>query len=131
MKRDSLKTVIGLAIIGGIVVATFLYGNAQRQAQLRRDQDVKNQQSKVAAASPTASATVKPQVSASIKPQSSVKPTSTPVTAVVDGAAKGPKVIPDTGSGVDGLIGLAAISMAGVLWRGSNARVRQALRVRS
>ena len=44
MKRDTVKTLAGLIIIGGIVVATFLYGNSQRQAQLAHDQDVKKQQ---------------------------------------------------------------------------------------
>jgi high-affinity Fe2+/Pb2+ permease len=44
MKRDTVKTLAGLVIIGVIVVATFMYGNAQRQAQLKHDQQVKQQQ---------------------------------------------------------------------------------------
>jgi LPXTG-motif cell wall-anchored protein len=44
MKRDTLKTLAGLLIIGVIVVATFMYGNAQRQAQIKRDQAAKKQQ---------------------------------------------------------------------------------------
>jgi cytoskeletal protein RodZ len=44
MKRDTLKTLAGLLIIGVIVVATFMYGNAQRQAQIKRDEAAKKQQ---------------------------------------------------------------------------------------
>jgi len=44
MKRETLKTLAGLIVIVGIVVATFMYGNSQRQAQLKHDQDVKKQQ---------------------------------------------------------------------------------------
>lgn len=44
MSRDLLKTIGGLALIAAIVVATFLYGNKQRQEQVRRDQEIKQQQ---------------------------------------------------------------------------------------
>lgn len=116
MKRDSVKTAVGLFIIAGIVVATFLYGNSQRQAQLRHDQDVKNQQAKATATLPSASA--------------SVKPTATPTPVVVDGAATSPGVIPDTGATENGVIGLAALTFFVVLWRSSKARVLRAVRVR-
>lgn len=118
MKRDSVKTAVGLFIIAGIVVATFLYGNSQRQAQLRRDQDVKDQQTKATAASPSASSTA------------SVTPTVKPTPAVVDGATVKPEVIPDTGATENGVIGLAAIILVVVLWRGSQARVLRAVRAR-
>ena len=36
--RDFFKTIGAIVIIGLIVIATFLYGNRQRQEQLRRDQ---------------------------------------------------------------------------------------------
>lgn len=114
MKRDSVKTAVGLFIIAGIVVATFLYGNSQRQAQLRHDQDVKNQQAKATATLPSASA----------------KPTATPTPVVVDGAATSPGVIPDTGATENGVIGLAALTFFVVLWRSSKARVLRAVRVR-
>ena len=116
MKRDSVKTAVGLVIIGGIV-ATFLYGNAQRQSQLRQDQAIKTQQAKEAAASPSASA--------------SVKPTTAPAPAVIDGGQVGPTVIPDTGATENGLFGLTAIALAGILWRESKTRVRQSVRVRN
>jgi hypothetical protein len=124
MKRDSIKTAVGLAVIAGIVVATFLYGNTQRQAQLRHDQDLKNQLAKAAAATPTPT-----HLASTPAP---TKPAATPIAklAATDGATASNTVIPDTGPSANDLIGLAAITLAGVLWRGSNARVRQAVRVR-
>jgi hypothetical protein len=43
MNRDVLTTVGGLVLVGVVVVATFLYGNEQRQAQLRHDQTAQRQ----------------------------------------------------------------------------------------
>jgi hypothetical protein len=80
MNRDTVKTLAGLLVIGAIVVATFLYGNAQRQSQLKHDQNVKNQQASSLAQAPstpdhTASAapagTNTPQATASSKPAGS------------------------------------------------------------
>jgi cytoskeletal protein RodZ len=126
MSRDTIKTFIGLIIIGGIVVATFLYGNSQRQTQLTHDQEVKKQQdAKVAAAakspSPSAVASATPTVASTTNNTSPVKspasnsiqgnttPTSTPVPSstpsptpgVVAGASIAPTAtpltVPDTG----------------------------------
>ena len=44
MNRDILKTIFGIFVIGLIVVATFLYGNKQRQDQLRKDNEAKQAQ---------------------------------------------------------------------------------------
>ncbi len=118
--RDSVKTAIGLLIIGGIVVATFLYGNSQRQSQLRHDQELQNQQTKATSASPSVSASA----------SASAKSTPTPTPAVVDGAETSPGVIPDTGATQDGLIGLAALVTSALYWRQSQLRVRRAIRVR-
>jgi hypothetical protein len=46
MSRDLVKTVVGLVLIGLIMVATFLYGNKQRQDQLRSDQEAKQAQTR-------------------------------------------------------------------------------------
>lgn len=46
---DLLKTVGAIVVIGGIVVATFLYGNRQRQEQVRRDLAIRQQQEQKAA----------------------------------------------------------------------------------
>lgn len=43
LNRDFLKTLGGILIIGAIVVATFLYGNQQRQEQIRKDEQAKQQ----------------------------------------------------------------------------------------
>ncbi len=84
MNRDTVKTLIGLVIIGGIVVATFMYGNSQRQAQLKHDQDVKKQQT---AASPSTDASATPvattpaSTATPATPKPTVVPTATPKAA--------------------------------------------------
>jgi cytoskeletal protein RodZ len=81
--RDTVKTLAGLVIIAVIVVATFLYGNAQRQAQLKHDQQIKDQQAKtttvqlLAKASPDASA--KPTSSSAATPSASSATNTAPV----------------------------------------------------
>lgn len=72
MNRDGIKTVIGLLVIGLIIVATFLYGNHQRQAQLQHDQDIKRQNQDVAQMTPTAS--TKPSPGTSSAPASKPQP---------------------------------------------------------
>jgi cytoskeletal protein RodZ len=73
MSRDTLKTLAGMVIIALIVVGTFMYGKAQRDAQLKRDQTVKEQTASTATVSPSASASVQP--TASVKPSASATPT--------------------------------------------------------
>jgi cytoskeletal protein RodZ len=154
MKRDTLKTFAGLLIIGVIVVATFLYGNAQRQSQLKHDQDVKKQQQATAAdakkASPSASAapTTKPSAQANTAPVQSPtnnklqspgtptptpKPTSTPTpTPAVAGAQTVPVTggsdLPDTGAPVAGLVGMVVILGSVVAMRRSKKSLFHAAR---
>jgi cytoskeletal protein RodZ len=44
MNRDILKTAGGIVLIGVIIVATFLYGNRQRQVQLQQKNQATKQQ---------------------------------------------------------------------------------------
>lgn len=154
MKRDTLKTLAGLIIIGGIVVATFMYGNAQRKAQLTRDQDVKKQQEakNQQSSSPVASATNTPtpassptptnntapvqtpgsnniQGSASPTPTSTPKPTASPLatSGAVQGAAAGSN-LPETGPELAGMLGLGAITGMVVAVRGSRRAMLDAAR---
>lgn len=46
--QDLVKTIGAIALIGIIVVATFLYGNKQRQEQVRQDQAAKQEQERKA-----------------------------------------------------------------------------------
>ncbi len=88
MNRDGIKTVIGLLVIGLIIVATFLYGNHQRQAQLQHDQDLKRQKQDVAQMTPSAS--TKPAASSSIAPSSKPQPgVATPTANVIQGQGSG------------------------------------------
>lgn len=45
LNRDFLKTLGGILVIGAIVVATFLYGNRQRQEQIKKEELAKQEQS--------------------------------------------------------------------------------------
>ncbi|HEY2003959.1 MAG TPA: hypothetical protein VGH44_02480 [Candidatus Saccharimonadia bacterium] len=133
MKRDTVKTFAGLVVIAGIVVATFAYGNAQRQNQLKHDQDVKNQQAK-ATTLPSASNT--PKSSTSTAPSSSASANTAPVKSPTANSIQGSQQqsgstsgqvanaqsnipqtggtgasapLPDTGAPVGGVLGVTAV----------------------
>jgi len=118
MKRDTLKTIVGLVIIGLIVVVTFLYGNAQRQAQLRHDQDVKRQQQQSEAkttAQPSVSTaqpkTAAPATNPAKPPTAAATPPSATATTPTTGATNSTK-IPDTGASENALIPLTLLGLA-------------------
>ena len=155
MKRDTVKTLAGLVIIGGIVVATFLYGNSQRQAQLSHDQQVKQQQAKTLeqakTAQPSATATAGGQASNNTAPVKSPgsnaiqgsttqtpasKATATPTPAVagtttpVTGGTGNASPLPDTGPEMAGMLGLGSITAMIIAVRGSRRAVLKAARTR-
>ncbi len=137
MKRETLKTLAGLAIITLIVVATFLYGNSQRQAQQKQDQAKKQQAatpspSTSAKASPKATPTPSPVPSGSVAQGpvdggsgsgATPKPTAAPVTG-------GTTTIPDTGSETAPLLGVAVLGLTYVFYRRSGRRIEAAIRTR-
>lgn len=116
MKRDTIKTVAGLIIIVGIVVATFLYGNSQRQAQLAHDQKVKQEQE--AKAQQQAKA-VSPSVSPTKSPAAATGTTTTTTggsgtvagTSTVPATGGTGAALPDTGPESIGMVGLSAIGV--------------------
>jgi LPXTG-motif cell wall-anchored protein len=90
MKRDTVKTLAGLIVIAIIVVATFMYGNAQRQSQLKHDQDVKNQQqAKVAAQTSKAQPATSPQTGG--QQASNTAPVKSPASSSLQGSAPASK----------------------------------------
>ena len=137
MNRDGVKTVIGLLVIGLIIVATFLYGNNQRQAQLRHDQDLKRLQS-VSQTSPQTTPKAAPTPSKSTALQPGVPaPTSNPIqgrgnavtTAPQTGGtvAAGSSSTPKTGPDAIAPIALLALIGAGVYYRRSRRELASAL----
>lgn len=133
MNRDGLKTVIGLLVIGLIIVATFLYGNNQRQAQLRHDQDLKKQQQTAAQVTPQATATpamsTKPQPSV-VAPTSNTIQGSAAKTAAPQTGGSGTvaqSTTPRTGPDALAPIALLALIGAGVFYRRSRREVVFAL----
>lgn len=140
MSRETLQTIFGLCIIVIIVTATFLYGNAQRQSQLKRDQNLTSQQT----TSPAASSAVSNSSNASSGPNTA--PVSSPSANTIQGSkASGTSVpavaaatptpagtpIPDTGGGWIGVIGLGSVAVLALTWIKSRRAVLAAIRVRS
>jgi len=149
MKRDTIKTIAGLVIIGGIVVATFLYGNAQRQAQLAHDQDVKKQQevkaqeqAKVASPSvapatgTTSSNTAPVKTPASNTIQGSTTATTGGTGTVAGAASTTPTTggtaapLPETGPGLAGMLGVTSIGVMALAVRRSRRAMLAAARSR-
>jgi lysozyme family protein len=101
MNRDALKTLAGLGIIALIVVATYLYGNSQREAQLRSQ--------KTAQTSPSPATSASPKVAVSASPSA----TPTPVLGVTSGPKDGtmpqtgPELVTALAAGVMAVVGLA------------------------
>ncbi len=134
MKRDTLKTIAGLIIIGLIVVVTFLYGNAQRQDQNRRDQAAKQAQQQKANAqankstpsSQAAQPQAQPKVAASTPPATTPTPTAT---SVPDTGGTN-STMPDTGAGETALIPVSLILLGLFYLRRSRKALAVAVRKR-
>ena len=137
MKRDTLKTIIGLVIIGLIVVVTFLYGNAQRQSQNRRDQAAKQAQQQKQAAqakkSTPASQAAQPQAQPKAAPAATpATPATTPktATAAVPDTGGTNSTMPDTGAGESALIPVSLLALGLFYLRHSRRALAVALRKR-
>lgn len=114
-----VKTVGAIVVIGIIVVATFLYGNQQRQLQVRRDQDVRRQQEQKAAENKPAVTSVDPATK-------SVAPT--PVPGVGGGMI--PSTTPATGGELGYLLPATLILGLVQAYRQSRTSLRRAFSVR-
>ena len=132
MNRDVLTTIGGLVLVGVIVVATFLYGNQQRQSQLRHNQTAARQ-SQPAAKTPTAtssSPTATSQQPGVEKPSSNNQTTlqgGSTTQPVVPSSGSTPAETPKTGgSGVLYVIGATLIVMLYRMHRQSRLAVTRA-----
>ena len=110
MNRDLLKTIGGILIIAAIVVATFLYGNQQRQEQVRRDQALQEQQNQAEEAG---------------QPTESSEPATAHNTPGAVGGGSLPRTTPETGSEVGYLMAGAALVWLGARERASRRALRQ------
>ncbi len=142
MKSENVKTVIGLIVISLIVVATFLYGNSQRQAQLKTQDDTKHQQATqttAASAAPTpdgASITTNNTAPVASPSANTIQGGSTTANGTAAGApAASPKpqavagtAIPDTGSSTSALLGMSMMLVALAYWRSGRRILGAALR---
>lgn len=125
MKRDTLKTIAGLVIIGLIVVVAFLYGNAQRQDQNRKNQTANQTQQKKASTqtngSITSSQVAQPKVAATTPPTTTA---SVPDTGGTNAS------IPDTGPTEDALIPVTLLAVGLFYLRRSRRALAAAVRKR-
>lgn len=156
MKRDTVKTLAGLVVIAIIVIATFMYGNAQRQSQLKHDQDVKNQQEAKVAAQTSKAPAANPQTTGG-QQASNTAPVKSPTSSSLQGSAPASKSpvattapkpagqvagaqtpqtggtagtdpLPQTGSPLSSVIGAAAVLGAAVAFARSRRAVYAAAR---
>ncbi|MBW3538532.1 hypothetical protein KY386_03520 [Candidatus Parcubacteria bacterium] len=120
ISKDVLKTAGAILLIGVIVVATFLYGNAQRQEQARRDQVAKQQQEQRETADKPAE---QPQPAAPQQPAANQP--AQPGTGAVGGGSL-PETTPKTGGELAYL--LPAVAVVGMYRfnRTSRQRLRRA-----
>lgn len=150
MNRDVVTTVGGLILVGIVVVATFLYGNQQRQTQLRHDQAVQRQQQttkttpKPSPAPAASSATSSSSGTSSTPAQQPAvqKPSASNQTALQGGSQSSnttattpaaqtspPTETPDTGSSpLPAAAATVLLVMAGVYWRSRQALRQAAIR---
>lgn len=134
MNRETIKTIAGLLIITAIVVATFLYGNAQRQAQQSRNKNVAKQ---TTSASPGRSVKASPKPSVKATPTPAPKPSMAPTPAPTKlggaggtGSVAGAAAMPTTGPSNVPILGAAALGIIYVVYRRTRQQVVAAIHQR-
>jgi uncharacterized protein HemX len=121
LNKDLIKTGGAVLLIAVIVVATFLYGNSQRQEQVRKDQAAKQEQERKANEEQTAQNTAQP---ADDNTAASATPTQT------SASTPSPSKTPSTGGELGYLIPATALLVGYRMSRRSKQAVLQALRSR-
>ena len=106
MKRDLVKSIAGVIVVGLVVVATFLYGNHQSQLQQQKDQEAKQSQQS-ASSSTTPAQTPAPAPAPAKTPAPAPQPVATSQTGSNGN-------LPQTGGLEDGLV--PALAIVGVAW---------------
>ena len=77
MRRETLRMVAGIVVVGLVVVATFLYGNHQSQRQMQQEQQLAAKAVPPTASRPSQPAVPKP---APLPAQPQAQPTAIPQT---------------------------------------------------
>lgn len=90
MRKDLIKTVLGVVLVGLVIVATYLYGNHQTQVQKQKEQSLQQarsstsqNQSQPAPASKPASKATAPVTQTPAQPQPSTMPQTGGVLSVL------------------------------------------------
>ena len=141
MRKDLIKSTVGLLVIGLIILATFLYGNKQRQDQVLRDQDAKTAQEQPApvaantgstdqAPSGGTAAVHQPVANNDLQnPATAALNTPTPSPTPTPAAVRTPATTPQTGAsdGIASVLGLVAIIALSGRYLGARSRLRAAV----
>lgn len=129
MKNDTLKTIGAIIVIGLIIVATFLYGNKQRQDQLRHNQQISQDNNGGAKTSTDTKPATTDTNSTNQAPAGATAPVQKPTQTVTPAPAATPatSATPDTGPGnVYGVVGLSLAVGLYAIYRGQKSRLRAA-----
>lgn len=123
--RDTIRTILALLLVIIIVVATFAYGNAQRnKQQAKNDTKVTETQAKTDDKEKSATVTTPPATSTPT-PSTTTPATTTPDTGGT--AQVQPATIPEAGAEAGYGIPLAIVAFAGYLYLRSRQRLGFAL----
>lgn len=140
MNREVLTTVGGLLVVGIVVVATFLYGNHQRQNQMHASQTSQHQpQAAKPTPSPTPAATTPGTGSTPAQQPAAQKPSSSNQTTLQGGKSSGsspaakpapmPAATPATGSSpLPAAIATLLVVMAGAYRKSRRSLYRASIR---
>lgn len=140
MRKDLIKSTVGLLVIGVIILATFLYGNKQRQDQVRRDQDAKTAQEQSAPVATSTGSTDQapgggtPAVHQPVanndlqNPATAALSTPDSTPAPTPAAVPAPSTTPQTGAsnGLASILGIMAIIALSARYLGARSRLRAA-----
>ncbi len=135
MRRDTLKTFGAILLILIIVGVTFWYGNRQRQAQVKSDQQAAQQAKKPAPVAqsnkpvPPAAKTPTPAPAAAkpTAPAPVAKAAPTPAPTTTPTATPSPNSTPQTGSDLAYLVPVAALAVGYQVKRASARVLKRSL----
>ncbi|HUC19966.1 MAG TPA: hypothetical protein VMR98_00530 [Candidatus Polarisedimenticolaceae bacterium] len=117
MNRNVLTTIGGLILVGVVVVGTFLYGDQQRQKQLKSDQAAAKQEQTVQPAAAATAPTPSPAASTDKnKPKSAVKPPTPSAQPAAGATAAAPPPIAETPKTGSGLVNVLAVSVIAIVF---------------
>lgn len=121
LKNSTVRIILAAAVVVLIVAATFAYGNSQRQAQVKKNEQLAEQ-------SVSTSESESPSPSATVSPSATPTPASTPTPTVIT-PPNG--ITPETGGEWLAVLPLSVLTVLGVARRNTARDTDAALRASS